>query len=632
MTKEITKIPGKYTGSGQGKESEINLEVEVGSDKIVNVKPLDKYAPDSLADNAFKKMAQKIVDHQSVDVDVVSGASETSRGIIEGVKEALGKAQVDFAALKENSSHSNASGKKTVDVDVAVVGAGGAGVAAALAARQHGASVALIEKTISPLGASTFAGGMFAGDSQQQKEKNAVVSKKWLYDEYMDASQGYMNSILVRRIIDESGKTVDWLNENGAIMKLVDAGTGGSYDHIGMPATLHGYQEGGTKAVTKLIEKFKSLGGQMYFGFAGQRLLQDENGNVTGVVAQGDDQVLHVNAKKVIIATGGFGGNPKMRKEYLGDVSTQGQVLQNTGDGLNMAWDAGTAHHINGSTHYFWQTFSDEDIGEMAKIVGPNWMTINALADFPNLRVNNRGQRYASETHALDFAVHGAELSEQPQQTEFVVLDQAMLDKIKEGGTVAIEDHYGKWKDHREFYMEFNFPTDTDEAIKREHEKVDFTTLLDKLSSTNVVFIGKTIKELAQRMGVNEENLQNAVDQYNNAKKKGEDDLLFSDTKRMIPVEQGPFYAIKFIARNLGTLGGATIDEKMHALAPDGEPVPNLYVAGADASGMYGKAYVDFEGGTLGFAYISGRLAGIDAAETAKAGKQLLAKKENSDG
>ncbi len=621
MTKEITKIPGKYTGSGQGKESEINLEVEVGSDKIVNVKPLDKYAPDSLADNAFKKMAQKIVDHQSVDVDVVSGASETSRGIIEGVKEALGKAQVDFAALKENSSHSTTSGKKTVDVDVAVVGAGGAGVAAALAARQHGVSVALIEKTISPLGASTFAGGMFAGDSQQQKEKDAVVSKKWLYDEYMDASQGYMNSILVRRIIDESGKTVDWLNENGAIMKLVDAGTGGSYDHIGMPATLHGYQEGGTKAVTKLIEKFKSLGGQMYFGFAGQRLLQDDNGNVTGVVAQGDDQVLHVNAKKVIIATGGFGGNPKMRKEYLGDVSTQGQVLQNTGDGLNMAWDAGTAHHINGSTHYFWQTFSDEDIGEMTKIVGPNWMPINALADFPNLRVNNRGQRYASETHALDFAVHGAELSEQPQQTEFVVLDQAMLDKIKEGGTAAIEDHYGKWKDHREFYMEFNFPTDTDEAIKREHEKVDFTTLLDKLSSTNVVFIGKTIKELAQRMGVNEENLQNAVDQYNNAKKKGEDDLFFSDTKRMIPVEQGPFYAVKFIARNLGTLGGATIDEKMHALAPDGEPVPNLYVAGADASGMYGKAYVDFEGGTLGFAYISGRLAGIDAAETAKAGK-----------
>ena len=618
---KITTKPGRYTGSGQGKESQINLEVEVGSDQIISVKALDQYAPGSLADNAFKQMAQKIVAHQDVDVDVVSGASETSRGIIEGVKNALTKADVDFEALKANGAKTNISAKKTINVDIAVVGAGGAGVAAALAARQHGVSVALLEKTISPLGASTFAGGMFAGDSQQQKEQDRVVSKKWLYDEYMDASQGYMNSILVRRIIDESGKTVDWLNENGAIMKLVDAGTGGSFDHIGMPATLHGYQEGGTKAITKLIEKFKSIGGKMYFGFAGKKLLTDSEGKVVGLVAQGDDKELQVNAKKVIIATGGFGGNPEMRKQYLGDVSTQGQVLQNTGDGLNMAWDAGTARHINGSTHYFWQTFSNEDIGAMAKLVGPGWMPLNALADFPNLRVNNRGQRYASETHALDFAVHGAELSEQPKQTEFVILDQAMLDKIKEGGTVAIEDHYGKWKNKREFYMEFNYPTDTDESIKREHEKTDFTSLLNKLASTNVVFIGQTIAELAEKMGVDPDNLQKSITQYNEAKKKGEDDLFFSDTKRMIPVENGPFYAIKFIARNLGTLGGATIDEKMHALAPSGDPVPNLYVAGADASGMYGKAYVDFEGGTLGFAYISGRLAGIDAAQTVKEDK-----------
>ena len=75
MAKKITTNPGKFTGSGQGKESRINLEVEVDTDKIVNVKPLDKYAPDSLADNAFKKMAQKIVDQQSVDVDEIGRAS-----------------------------------------------------------------------------------------------------------------------------------------------------------------------------------------------------------------------------------------------------------------------------------------------------------------------------------------------------------------------------------------------------------------------------------------------------------------------------------------------------------------------------------------------------------------------------
>ncbi|WEV39625.1 FAD-dependent oxidoreductase [Lactobacillus sp. ESL0681] len=622
MKNKITNKPGKYTGSGQGKDELINVEVEIGQDKINQIKAMNNFAPDSLAANAFQKMAQKIINEQSVDVDVVSGASETSRGIITGVKEALTKADVDFTALKSNGSKNTGTTKEVIDVDVAVVGAGSAGVAAALAAKQEGVSVALIEKTVSPLGAGTFAGGMFAADSQQQKDAGKVVSKKWLYDEYMDASQGYMNSILVRRIIDESGKTVDWLNENGAIMKLVDAGTGGSYDHIGMPATLHGYQEGGTKAITNLIDKLKSLGGKVYFGFTGKKILQDNTGAVTGLIAQGDESELEVHAQKTIIATGGFGGNPKMRKKYLGDVSTPGQVLQNTGDGLNMAWDAGTAHHINGSTHYFWQTFSNEDTNAMAKLVGPDWLPLNALADFPNLRVNLRGQRYASETHALDFAVHGAELSEQPKQTEFVIFDQAMLDKIKAGGTAAIEEHYDKWKNKRQFYMEFNFPTDTAESIKREHEKTDFTSLLKKLSTTDVVFVGKTVSELADKMGVDSVNLQQSVNQYNHAKQVGEDELFFSDPERMIPVEQGPFYAVKFIARNLGTLGGATIDEKMHALTPAGEPVTNLYVTGADASGMYGKAYVDFEGGTLGFAYISGRLAGIDAAQMVKTDKE----------
>ncbi|WEV50942.1 FAD-dependent oxidoreductase [Lactobacillus sp. ESL0731] len=618
MTKKITTKPGKYTGSGQGKEDVIHLEVEVDENEIKSVTPLDKYQPGSLQANAFDKMAKKIIAHQSPDVDVVSGASETSRGIMTGVKEALTKADVDFTALKENGGQETETSKKTIDVDVVVVGAGAAGSAAALAARQAGVSVALLEKTISPLGAGTFAGGMFAADSQQQKDSDAVVSKKWLYEKYLDASQGYMNSILVRRIIDEAGKTVDWLNDNGAIMKLVDAGTGGSYEHESDPATLHGYQEGGTKAITKLIENFKSIGGQMYFGYAGKELLQDEAGKVTGVVAQSDDGELIVHAKKVVIATGGFGGNPQMRKELLGDVNTEGQVLQNTGDGLNMAWKAGATHEVSGSTHYFWQTFSQKDTGEMMKLVGPAYYSLNCFGSYCNLRVNIRGQRYANETHATLFAVHGAELSEQPKQTEYAIFDQGMLDTIKESGTVAIEDHYGKWKNKRQFYMEFNLPTDTEDGIKREHEKTDFKPLLDKLEATDVVFIGQTIDELAEKMGVDKENLKKSIEQYNNAKKTGEDELFYGDASRFIPVEKGPFYAVKFIARNLGTLGGVTIDEKMHALTPEGGIVPNLYVTGADASGMYGKAYVDFEGGTLGFAYTSGRLAGIDAAQTAK--------------
>lgn len=616
MTKAIIQKPGTYMGSGQGKEGQISVQVEVSSDQIKKIQALNDFQPESLAGTTFNKMAQKIIQAQSVEVDVISGASETSRGVLAGVQDVLKDAQVDWTRLAESQAKKQPAQLQEVSVDVAVIGAGAAGVAAALAARQAGVTVALLEKTATPLGAGTFAGGMFAGDSQQQKEQRRVVDKKWLYDKYLDASQGYMNSILVRRIIDEAGHTVDWLNENGAVMTLVDAGTGGSFEHESDPATLHGYQAGGTVAITKLIENFVSHGGQMYFNTPAQELITDTNGQVTGVFArQEDGNSIQFNTKKVIIATGGFGGNPVMRQQYLGDVNTPGQVLQNTGDGLQMAWKVGANHEISGSTHYFWQTFAQADIPEMQKLVGSAWFSLNAFGQFPNLRVNIRGQRYSDESHATLFAVHGAELSEQPQQTEYVIFDQAMVDIIKAGGTAAIEEHYGKWKKNRQFYMEFNQPSDTKASIEREQQAFDFTPLLEKLSQTQTVFKGQTLEELAQQIGFDQEKFIQSVAQYNAAIESGHDDLFFSDPSRMIKVTTGPFYAIKNVARNLGTLGGVTIDETMHALDQTGQQIDNLYVTGADASGMYGKAYVDFEGGTLGFAYTSGRLAGIDTAQ-----------------
>ncbi|MBA1393161.1 FMN-binding protein, partial [Lactobacillus sp. XV13L] len=98
MFKKITNKPGKYIGSGQGKEDLIKVEVDVGTDKINNIKILNDYQPDSLADQAFTKMSQRILTNQSVSVDVISGASETSRGVIAGVKDALKKANVDLQA------------------------------------------------------------------------------------------------------------------------------------------------------------------------------------------------------------------------------------------------------------------------------------------------------------------------------------------------------------------------------------------------------------------------------------------------------------------------------------------------------------------------------------------------------
>jgi fumarate reductase flavoprotein subunit len=505
--------------------------------------------------------------------------------------------------------------------DVVVIGAGASGSAAALASQQSGAKTILLEKTPFQMGAGSFAGGMFAADSSQQKAAGKTVDKKWLFNQYLSLSGGFQNSLLVRRIIDESGKTVDWLNANGCRITLVDAGTGGAYAHIGMPATLHGYQDGGAKALVALKDSFLKAGGQALFSTRATELIKDAKGNVTGVRIIGKDgKPGKVTAKAVVIASGGFGGNKDMLERYIGVPYTMGEVTQNTGDGIQMAWKAGAGKRGENVAQYFWETFSQEEMGKITKQVGDDWFALTDFTRYPNLRVNTNGRRFSNETDATLYSVHGAEIAMQPHQTEFVIVDSGMLDKVKAKGFAAIEEQYANWKgDKRQYFQEFNEPNDTDELSKAENTPKDVAAFLDKLvGNTATVYKANSIPELARAIGVDEKNFAASVEQYNKAYHDGKDPLFFADGKRLIPVEKGPFYAVRFTSRLLGTLGGIRVDDRLRAVTSDATPINGLWAVGADAGGMYGKAYVDFEGGTLGFAYTSGRLAGEDAAHYAK--------------
>lgn len=608
---------GTYTGTAAGRNGEVNVEVTFSDTKIESIKVTNHSETEGISDAAINNIPEEVVKAQSLAVDTISGATITSDAILLAIEDAVIQAGGDVNALKQQIKKDTEEAKtEDENCDVVVVGAGAAGTAAALAAVENGANVILLEKTATPMGASTLAGGMFAADSSEQKAKNAVVDKEWLYDQYMDISGGYINSLLVRKIIDESGATVDWLQENGCEMKLADAGTGGSYKHIGMPSTLHGYQEGGTVAINKLIESFESKGGKTYFSTPVTEMLYNSDNEVAGVVAKkSDGTILNVHAKAVIIATGGYGGNSEMLSKYIGEKHTMGEIAQNTGDGIKMAWDAGASECGIDVTQYFWQTFKGDEIKKMSEIAGDDWWALNNFTKYPNLRVNLEGKRFSNETNATLYAVHGAEIHMQPNETEYVIIDSHMLDIIKEKGTAGIEAQYEKWKDDPQFFMEFNEPNDTAESYKAENTPMDYTKVLDPLVGTGVVFKGNTLEELANNMGVDKENFIKSVNQYNGAIKSGKDELFFADTNSLISVDKAPYYAVKFSARNLGTLGGVRINEDIQAVGNDGKPVKGLYVAGADAGGMYGKSYVDFEGGTLGFAYTSGRIAGINAAE-----------------
>lgn len=608
---------GTYEGSGTGKNGSIKVSVEVSNDSIKKVDILEQNETPSIAKDALEKIPQNIVKEQSLAIDTISGATITSQGILDAVKDALSSSGVDMNKLTQKTASTN-NQVEEVEADIVVIGAGGAGTAAALRAAQEGKKVMLLEKTATPMGASTLAGGMFAADSRLQQEQGKTVDKSWLYEQYYKASNGYMNSLLVDHIIDEAGNTVNWLLDNHMELNLVDAGSGAAYNHVGMPATLHGYNEGGSVALKKFVQEFENAGGEVRWLTPAYEIQKDDNGVKAVLAKKEDGSTLKINTKAAIIATGGYGGNKEMLEKYIGDQYTMGEVAQNTGDGINMAYSLGAGRSGLGVTQYFWETFKPEEIGQMAQILGNDWFSMTAFTMFPFLRVNALGQRYSDETKVTSFSEHGGEIAQQPGQYEYAIIDSSILKKIAQSGVAVIEDQYASWVGNEQFYMEFNEPNSTDAMYAQQHTPIDFTTTLDKLLDTKVVYKGNTIDELAKSMDVDADTLQASVNQYNQAIVTGHDDAYAANTNRLVEVKEGPYYAVKYVARNLGTLGGISINENMQVLDKDFNVIKGLYAAGADAGGMYGKAYVDFEVGTLGFAYTSGRLAGERAAKDIK--------------
>ena len=336
---------GVYTAQAKGNNGDVKVEVEFSPDAIVKVTVTDHQETPGLSDPAIEKIPQRIVDGQTLNVDAVSGATNTSNAILEAVADCVTQAGGDAEGLKAKEAQSNTAVEE-MDADVVVVGGGASGSGAALAAAGKGAKVVLLEKAAGVSGAGTMAGVMFADHSSLQKEAGKEVDTQWLYDQYITDSNYNANAALVTKVISESSATVEWLMENGVRLTLLDAGYGAQYNHKGMPTTAHGYADGGSAAIQTLHQRIEELGGQVLYETPGEELLFDAQGKVAGVAARkADGTTLNIHAKSVILATGGFGGNKEMMEEYFGGKAGTGLVGTATGDGLKMAamWPSGSA-------------------------------------------------------------------------------------------------------------------------------------------------------------------------------------------------------------------------------------------------------------------------------------------------
>jgi fumarate reductase flavoprotein subunit len=463
-----------------------------------------------------------------------------------------------------------------------VAGSGAAGLAAALTAREGGATVALFEKQRSLGGTSNFFHGTFAVESRMQRERYISYSRDEAFRSIMEYSHWKANARLVRVIVDESAATIAWLEEQGVVF------TGQMVNMPRVPQTYHVVKGSGEAVVKALATQAKSKGAGL-FPETPLVAVQKQGGRIAGVVVESGGEEVAVACKAVMIATGGYANNKDWIKKYTGhDLGVDLLVVGNTGkmgDGIRMAWELGAAP-------------DGVDSLELVRVapVGAEFAMGNDLeyvAMQPDLWVTLRGERFCDESVAFHDTHSGnANLRFAGDGHTFSLFDDSIIERVLEVGVdraLAINNPPG--------YKPVNVRKELEAAIK---------------GGTEEVFVAGSVEEFARLAGIDPVALTRTVEEYNGFCLKGHDEMFAKDPRFLRRLVGPTFYAAKARTVTLGTKGGIKINERMEVVDKRGEAIPGLYAGGFDAGGMYGDSYpIHVSSGlSSAFALNSGRIAG----------------------
>jgi fumarate reductase flavoprotein subunit len=468
--------------------------------------------------------------------------------------------------------------------DIVVIGSGAAGLVAAMTAAEGGAKVVLFEKERSPGGTSNFFEGTFAVESAMQRERYITYSKDEAFKNIMDYSHWLANPRLVRAIVNESGATIGWLQNQGVV--FIDA----TINMPDSPRTYHVVKGKGEAVVKALVTKAKEKGVDIRLATPVKRILK-QGDRVTGVIVEVDGEEVQVSAKAVIIASGGYANNKEWIKKYTGfDLDINLVPIGNVdkmGDGIRMAWEIGAAEE-------------NKSLLELFRVgpIGPEFAMAGQLEYAvvqPFLWVNPKGERFCDESVAFFDSSVGNVAAKYKEGFTYTVFNDAAVKRMQERGidkglVVAVPPG----SKPVDFYRELNA------ALTR---------------GTSEIFAGDSVAELAGKMGVKPEILKATIDEYNAFCEKSHDDLFAKDPKYLFPVNSPRYYAIKGHTVFLGTMGGIKINEKIEVVDKKDAVIRGLYATGFDAGGMYGDSYAikAASGLASSFALNSGRIAGKNA-------------------
>ena len=300
---------GTYTAEAQGNNGPVKVELTVSADAITAVKVTEQAETPSIAGPALERIPAAIVANQSLKIDAVTGATNTSKAILSAVEEAVKQAGGDVEALK-NASVSTARpvGDQALTADVVVIGAGGAGLAAALEAKDQGAGKVILLEKMAAIGGTTFTSqGLIGGyDSKLQKSKGVELTFEQMYDNLMNNASYHLDQALTTITLKKSGETVDWLSDR-VKLDINDVKVG--YGPLQMMHTVNG---GGAAMAEPFSNALKEAGVELMLETRATELITDNSGAVVGVRAENGGSKVEIAAGSVVIATGGYAYNPEL--------------------------------------------------------------------------------------------------------------------------------------------------------------------------------------------------------------------------------------------------------------------------------------------------------------------------------
>ena len=583
---------GVYTAQANGNNGPVTVEVEVSDAEILSVKVTEHAETAGLSDTPIERIPAKIVEGQTLAVDTVSGATNTSNAILKAAEDALAQAGADIEALKAVQEKDETAGETAErHVQALVIGAGGSGLAAAITLQEQGIETLVVDKMANAGGATALTGALINGGcSKQQAERGVTDDVQTMFMDAMVYGSFQNDARMTWLMVNNTGDSVDWLHDTVGVEfeEAINHFPEHTNDRAFYPK---GKQPG---YLTGTMEQhYLSNGGELLLETRAQHLLT-EDGRVIGASCSTADGTLNIYADVTLLATGGYGASVALRPADQMGTLFYG-ASSSTGDGIIMAEEVGAMTHYMQYLKSYPQGIEKPLDGGNITADGTTFrgnayisplasqaVTLNDGAIY----VNVEGERCMNEN--MDFVSIKKVTQKQTDMTVYLVMDQK---------------GYDKWMGMMEVSAGL-----TPEIV---------APWLDADDGKPVFRKGATVEEAAAKAGIDAEKLSATVAHFNEMVASGKDDDFGRADMSVGLDSDGPIYIVEQRLRMATSLGGLKTSTSFEVSDENEQAIDGLDACGEVIGGVHGDE--SMPSNCVAWAVTSGRLAAKAAADAVKA-------------